>query len=306
VSSVDRDLISHIRLRTLGMLSALRRRLIGPYAVAVLAQSKNGSLLVSAGDMFVGRKLCFTGCYDEEDLEVLGGNCDSGSQVLVVGAHVGSLAIPLAKRVRSLVAVEANPATFDLLRMNVMLNNLTNVDLHNLAAGDSNTEVAMLASRLNTGGSKVQMGEWNHWVYIYDKPETVSVQMQRLDETFPDAHFDLIVMDIEGSETRALRGMQKLLTRCGALMVEIVEHHLRRIAGVTNEEFLSLLSPHFDEADLLPSDSKEVGNATRKRFSKADFVEMMSECCRWGSANVLFRKGPQLHADTQPSARSGL
>lgn len=291
------------RLHMVSVLGSLRKRLIGPYAVAVLARGENGLLLVPAGDMFVGRRLCFHGRYDREGLEILTEACSDSSRVLVVGAHVGSLAIPLARKVRSLVAVEANPSTFELLQMNVLVNKLANVDLYNLAAGDSNTEVAMLASRLNTGGSKLQIGEWNRWIYTYDKPENVSVQMRRLDDVFPDAEFDLIVMDIEGSEYRALRGMPELLRRCGALTVEISDHHLRQIAKVSNEEFLSLLTPNFDKAEVLPNESQDSTHAFRSQSSREGFGEMMVNCCRSGSANVLFRKSPSFSAGNHASTR---
>lgn len=295
MARVEKGLRTLVTLQILNALGALRRQLIGPHAVAVLARAENGSLLVPAGDMFVGRRLCFNGSYDREDIEALMGACDSESKVLVVGAHVGSVAIPLAKRVRSVDAVEANPATFELLRINVTLNDLRNMNVHNLAAGDCSEEVSMLASRLNTGGSKLKMGDWNRWVYVYDKPQTVSVRMQRLDEVFPGRRFDLIVMDIEGSETRALRGMQKLLEACPAVMVEIVDHHLRRIAKVSNDEFLSLLAPHFDEVVVLPGASGNAELACLKKYQEAGFQEMMSECCRRGSANVLFRKSLHFH-----------
>jgi FkbM family methyltransferase len=278
------------KLRMVSSLSVLRQRLIGPYAMAVLVESKNGLLLVPSGDMYVGRNLCFHGRYDHKVLEVLLGELNVNSRVLVVGAHVGSLAVPLAKRVRSVVAVEANPDTFVLLRMNVMLNDLTNVDLYNLAAGDSNLEVSMLANRVNTGGSKLQMGDWNSWIYTYDKPKTIRVQMRRLDDVLPAAAFDLILMDIEGSEARALRGMAELLKRSGALMVEVVGHHLRQIAKVTDEEFLSLITPYFDEAEVLWGGSHELSSASLARYQRKHFGEMVRECCRRGSANVLFRK----------------
>ena len=50
--------------------------------------------------------------YDSELLSFLLNKCDAESEVLFVGAHIGSLAIPVAKKVRKVVAVEANPATF--------------------------------------------------------------------------------------------------------------------------------------------------------------------------------------------------
>lgn len=304
--SFSGNLRDRAALRFASLLGAVRRRLAGPYAAAILSRGANGLLLVPVGDMFVGRKLCFNGSYDDEDIQVLIGACNSGSRVLVVGAHVGSLAVPLAKRVESVEAIEANPDTFELLRLNVVLNDLRNLNVHNLAAGDCARTVPILASRVNTGGSKLKIGEWNRWVYTYDNPETVTVQMRKLDDVFPGGRFDLVVMDIEGSEALALRGMQKMLSACGALMVEIVDHHLRNIAKVSNDEFLSLLAPHFDEAVVLPGNSRNLSLASPRQYREEGFADMMSECCRRGSANVLFRKSSRLHPGTRIASRGDI
>jgi FkbM family methyltransferase len=239
--------------------------------------------------MLVGRRLSFHGRYDPELLSFLLERCEAASEVLFVGAHVGALAIPAAKRARRVVAVEANPATFELLRMNVALNGLQNVEIHNFAAGDRNGEVGFLTSRLNSGASGVEMGGWGE-AYIYDKPEKIVVRMKTLDQAFPGARFDLIVMDIEGSEALALRGMNALVGRSRGLLVEVFEQHLRRIARVTNEEFLSLLEPHFDEALVLPEKPRRGQPASRGPYSKSAFPEMMLECCKQGMANVMFSK----------------
>lgn len=280
---------ARFKLSAIDTLGKLRRRVIGPYATAVLSQTENGCLLVPTGDMFVGRKLCFHGGYDRDDLAVLLNECDAESTVLVVGAHVGSLVVPLARKARAVAAVEANPRTFDLLRMNVGLNGLGNVSLHHVAAGDRAEDVEILAGHVNTGGSKIKTGDWNRWMYTHDGPETRAVRMERLDEVFPDAQFDLIVLDIEGSEARALGGMQRILSGCRVLMIEVVEHHLRNIARVTDEEFVSLLAPHFDEGMILQNDSK-AARCSGRPYPRAGFGDMISECCRIGGANVLLQK----------------
>ena len=223
--------------------ASLRKRLIGPFGRAVLAQSENGLLLVPVGDAFVGRSLCFKGRYDQAVLNFLLSQCTAESAVLVVGGHVGAFAIPLAKRARHVTVIEANPATYELLRLNVQLNDLLNMETHNFAAGDRNDEVSFIAAHTNTGGSRMKMGEWDWWSHFYEMPQTVKVQMHRLDDVFPESTFDLTVMDIEGAEALALRGMQGLLGRSRALIVEIVEKHLRRIANVTNESFFRSLPP---------------------------------------------------------------
>ena len=75
--------------------------------------------------------------------------CDS--RVLVVGAHVGTLAIPLAQLAANVIAIEANPRTFELLTLNVAINAVTNCRCINIAASDSNEPIQFLLSRTNSG-----------------------------------------------------------------------------------------------------------------------------------------------------------
>ena len=133
------------------------------------------------------------------------------------------------------------------------MNDAQNIEIHNFAAGDRTGDVPFLASGLNSGGSGIEMNDGRQEeAHIYGSPKKITVPMRRLDEAFPEARFDLIVMDIEGAEAVALRGMSTLIGRSRALLVEVFEHHLRRIARVSNEEFLSLVGAHFDEAFILP------------------------------------------------------
>jgi FkbM family methyltransferase len=274
----------------------MRKLLIGPFGTAILTESENGALLVPVSDAFVGRALCFKGRYDPAILRFLYTQCNHESEVLVVGAHVGAFAIPLAKKVRKVVAVEANPRTYELLGLNVLLNGLQNLEVHNFAAGDRTADVSFVVTNTNTGGSRVKMGEWDQRSHFYEKPQTVTVKMSRLDDVFPVSTFDLILMDVEGSEALALGGMQSLLGRSRALVVEIVEQHLRRIAKVSNEQFLSLVTPHFDEAIILPEGAHQQRRISPDSYPKRAFGDLMSACCnRDVVANVLFRRASTSH-----------
>lgn len=284
------NLRERVKMRALRSLGGLRSLVIGPHGVAVLARTKNGLLLAPAGDLMVGRRLCFNGRYDRELLEFLLGKCEDASQVLIVGAHVGTLVVPLARKVRKVAAVEANPTTLELLRMNVALNGLTNVETHAFAAGDRNTEVGFLASRLNSGSSGIAIGEWNRWAYIFDKPDKISVEMKRLDDVFSGQQFDLIVMDIEGAEMLALQGMGNLLARCRGLLIEVFESHLRHAAQATNGEFLSLVAPFFNEATVLPEKPRRGQPFAIGPYGRDTFPKMMADCCRLRMANVMFWK----------------
>ena len=62
-----------------------------------------------------------------------------------------------------------------------------------------------------------------------------------------------IVMDIEGSEFLALKGMQETLTNVRFLYIEYVPHHLENVSGVTNDQFFAQLLPHFDHVRFMRS-----------------------------------------------------
>jgi FkbM family methyltransferase len=142
------------------------------------------------------------------------------------------------------VAIEANPNSYSLLSQNVVLNGATNCRAIHLAASDRAETLRFLLSRANSGGSK-RVPKNKEYMYYSDGPEEVSVPAHDLDGFLEDHDFDVVVMDIEGSEYFALKGMQSILSRAKLLVVEFLPHHLRNVSGVTIEQFLSVIAPHF-------------------------------------------------------------
>lgn len=239
----------NLKLMLAAKLSALRRRIAGARTRALLVESEHGLLLVEPGDMQVGRKLISTGAYSMTELKRLIGLVDHRSDVLVVGGHVGALAIPLAAQCQSVTVVEANPQTFRLLELNLLINRRANVRALNIAASDKCEQLRFLVSSANSGGSKRLPAE-RDYRYLYDSPEPITVPAAPLDELFPDSTFDLIVMDIEGSEYFALKGMPSLLSRAHILAIEFLPHHLAKVAGISAAEFVDQIHPFFDELTI--------------------------------------------------------
>lgn len=143
-----------------------------------------------------------------------------------------------------MVVVEANPATFELLEMNVQLNHARNVTLMHCAASDKEGSIEFLASKDNSGGSKRVPLKHDHR-YYYDAPDTVSVKAVALDEALPGQHFDFVFMDIEGSEYFAVEGAKRILGGARHLMMEYIPHHLENVAGVGAADMWARLKPHF-------------------------------------------------------------
>jgi FkbM family methyltransferase len=239
------DLIP-LKLFVLNKFAQLRRQIVGRKTCALLVESDHGPLLVGVEDMMVGRKLASHGCYSPEELCRLLSLVGTDSEVLVVGGHVGTMVVPLSKASRALTVIEANPDSYRLLEMNLLLNGCGNVRALHLAASDKCEELPFLASSANSGGSK-RMPIAKDYRYFYDRPKLLNVPAAPLDEVLPDSTFDLIVMDLEGSEYFALKGMPKLLARARTLAIEFLPHHLAKVAGITPKDFADPIYPFFDQ-----------------------------------------------------------
>ena len=229
--------------------SAKINRQLGNGVKSVIVDSKNGLLAVDPRDLEVGFKLRKYGSYGLEEITRINELITTESNVLVVGAHIGSLVIPIAKNCNKVVAIEANPNNFNLLKTNLHLNKTENVSIHNIAASSKQETIKFQMNVVNSGGSK-RLPKNNEYMYRYDNPEVIDVQAYSLDEYLDENNFDLILIDIEGSEYFAMQGMEKILSKCNTLIVEFLPHHLKNVADVSVEQFLSLIPQHFTKLTI--------------------------------------------------------
>lgn len=236
----------------------VNRHLPSPHRVGGIYLTPVGMFSIPESDAAIAHHLRRGRHFDKDELASIETLLAPDSRVLVVGTHVGTLAIPLARSARSVDAIEANPNTFRFLSANVALNGVENVTLHQVAAGEATGSIDFVASKENTGGSK-RMPKISDPRYFYDSPETISVSMVRLDDLLP-AHFDLIVMDIEGSEYFALQGMPAILARARHLFVEFLPHHLKNVSDASPQAFWAVLAPHFSRLHSSVTGKSYVGD----------------------------------------------
>ena len=229
--------------------SAKISRQLGDGVKSVIVESKNGTLAVDPRDLEVSLKLRNNGSYGLDEIARINELISTQSNVLVVGAHIGSLVIPIAKNCNKVVAIEANPNNFNLLKTNLHLNKTENVSIHNIAASSKQETIKFQMNVVNSGGSK-RLPKNNEYMYRYDNPEVIEVQAHSLDEYLDENNFDLVLIDIEGSEYFAMQGMEKILSTCNTLIVEFLPHHLKNVADVTVEQFLSLIPKQFTKLTI--------------------------------------------------------
>jgi len=127
-----------------------------------------------------------------------------------VGAHVGKYAVRMAKYYGKVIAIEPNPEAVEVLKKNIELNNVSNVEILNVACGDIEEE-RILHIR---GGSSTFFGK-------YGGKAEVKVKVARLDNLVKKA--DVVKIDVEGWELNVVRGAKKLIETCKPVF--LIEHH---------------------------------------------------------------------------------
>jgi FkbM family methyltransferase len=139
-----------------------------------------------------------------------------GDCVLDIGANLGVFTAALSQLVGPrghVLAFEPVPETFRLLAFNSRLFAYPNVTLFNAAASDRSGLVGMEMPFSGTGLPDIYLA------HIVDKPTGRRVFALPIDALRIPTKVSFIKIDVEGHELSVLKGMEKLLTEQGPLLV---------------------------------------------------------------------------------------
>ena len=213
-----------------------RTRVLSRHGIALVAETRNGTLAVDARDFNVSRHLLERGEYDWAQLTLLKSLLAPGARLVVVGAHIGSVLIPLAREcgAHATLAFEPSPRNRRLLAMNLALNGLGELRVEASAVGDAAGVARFTENPINSGNSRVSAGG------------EIEVPVVTLDATVPSSwpQVDLLVVDAEGFEVQVLRGAGATLPRTRALYIEYAPEQLEE-QGCSVAQFAALLAPEF-------------------------------------------------------------
>lgn len=171
-----------------------------------LVTGRHGQLLYNRHDMFVGRSLNLYGEYSEAEYHLLSLVVSPGDIVVEVGANIGSLTVPLARKVGNtggVYAFEPQRLAFQTLCANVALNSLINVWGYNVACGETagSVRVPLINPSVEHNFGDVSVANQQQGEFTARIP---------LDE-FGIARCRLLKVDVEGMELQVLRGARKLI-----------------------------------------------------------------------------------------------
>ena len=165
-----------------------------------------------------------------------------------VGAHIGTICIPLSKSISKISAVEPFFRTYIHLVDNIRLNQIDNIHHYNIALGDKKDTIYFMDDKIerienNNGGMHVftetDIVENRRSAEFVNK--SLTGQMVRLDAFAEIDDFDIMFIDIEGMEDVFLQGAkEKIQKNKPVIIIEIWNNPKRVIENMntTTEDII--------------------------------------------------------------------
>ena len=202
-------------------------------------------LFVRLDDWAVGARIAVRRSYEPHVTAALARYLLPGSVVVDVGANIGYYTLLAATKIGpsgKVIAFEPSRENCALLQRSLVANHVTNVVLVPFAVADLD------------GAVRYGMDDSNGRITLDDRPELRQVRAVTLDRALArEPRLDVVKIDIEGAEGRALRGMRGLLLRHRPVVcAEFTPGALPRVSGVTPEEYLDELRALGYELSVVP------------------------------------------------------
>jgi FkbM family methyltransferase len=178
----------------------------------------------------------YLGDLDANIRRFMTGRVNHNSIVFDVGASIGIYSVPLAKRAAHVYAFEALRANYELLLANIEQNGIRNITANFGAVAEKSGQVK--APVLSAGDCSLAS----------DAESFVEIPALTLDD-FAKTHgidrVDIMKMDIEGSETKALQGARELFLSKAIreVVIEFAPNWLRKM-GSSPEELYDLFEEY--------------------------------------------------------------
>ena len=179
------------------------------------------------------------------------------STVFDVGASIGILTLPLARKAKRVFAFDALRENYDMLITNINLNRARNVTAMYAAVSDQQGTLRAPIPVQHSNYSLASEGRG----FV----EIPAVTLDDFCQRNNIERIDVMKIDIEGSETKALRGCSRMLRtgRVGTIVIEFNNYWLRKMGSSPNE-----LYDLFETYNLTVHELTRLGRA--KRISRQE------------------------------------
>lgn len=178
-------------------------------------------LNLRGGEFVQNRIFLEKGYFEQRRLKQVRTYIKEGSIMIDVGANIGNHTLFFMKecQAQKIYAFEPVRKTFDILKKNIVINQLENkVVLCNVALGNCKGKADILYCERDAGGNQVK------------EKENGNIDIIMLDDLQFSEHIDFIKIDVEGYELKVLEGARGILKRDHpVIMVEIFDSNFQMV-----------------------------------------------------------------------------
>lgn len=241
-------------------------------------------IYVRLGDMYVGATIARDREYERNVTQELEALLHSGDIFLDIGANIGYFTLLAAARVGpngKVIAFEPSADNCELLRMSIEANGFTTIELYPHAVAEHEQVIGLEGGHLQSNARVVDLS-----------PEQAAhssvrhVRAVALDQFLPLAQrIDVVKMDIEGAEPRALAGMRRLLeTHRPTIVLEFSPDQIQTTSHMAPEAVLDQLRAYgydltvlerLKQSSATPQTNAEIMRAYAE--AKATHIELMAK-----------------------------
>lgn len=243
---------------------------------------RHGAMLLNKHDRYVGRSLRVYGEFSPEERRLLESLITADSTVYEVGANIGALTIPMARKAREVYAFEPQRLNFQTLCANIAMNQLRNVYAYPVAVGKTHGDALVPMYDPTQGG--------NFGAITADGERGEIVERIRLALMDNRPLPTLLKIDVEGMELEVLMGAHALITRAQPFLyvecdrADKAEDLIGYMRDVLNYKLYWHLPPLFDHdnyeaesANIFPGIvSKNVLGVPRRMDFETDLPPVQS------------------------------
>lgn len=205
----------------------------------------------------------FPNGYEDDTFEFVNKEIKEGMVVLDIGAHIGIIAVPLAKKVGAngkVYAFEPTPTTVSILKETIRINNIKNISVQPYALANTKGKLIFYTSDNKVDNSNSLID--NH--RLDRKENKIEVEVNTLDDFKVSSNIskiDFIKIDVEGAELRVLKGAAKTIGQDKPKMVLSMHPASIKNSGDSAEEIWNFLNGYGYKILL-----------ENKEMSKEDFI----------------------------------
>ena len=202
-----------------------------------LGQSK---FYYRSDDRFIGQRVAL-GKYEPYETKLILRQLKSNQVVIDVGANIGYYTILIADKVKRVYALEPDKTNFEILKKNILANNLKNVVAIRAAAGSKKSRLNLYKSKENLGDHKlykIPLVPPERDVSPFEEREKVKVI--KLDELVKE-QVDLIKIDTQGWEPEVVAGAKKIITKDKPIIFMEYSPARYKIAGLDGKKMMQFL-----------------------------------------------------------------